>query len=313
MKAFEIKVNGKILDYRKSENLDLEKVKKFFEKTYVVKKIWQEKRHVLGIFEKNGKGAFLKLAPTEGISVVTKIDYNWNQEFNNIVSRDTNFWVPQIYDSGMYEKNLFYMVMEYFEGKLFAQRPKPDKIEQILKEDLPQIIEFSELIQNLEIPPLSEKDKENYSEWFFEKVKSWYEAIPQKAVEQYEIEKLLEIVKEGYRSLERKTRHGDFTPWHMIKLNGNKIGLIDGEHAMKNGVEYYDIGYLIQRIFSVLENPDFAKQLYNMLIERNYNLEKLKIILTSRAIGGFTDEAIIEDNPSFERANRFKNWVLSLS
>ena len=38
MKAFEIKVNGKILDYRKSENLDLEKVKKFFEKTYVVKK-----------------------------------------------------------------------------------------------------------------------------------------------------------------------------------------------------------------------------------------------------------------------------------
>ncbi|OGH08077.1 MAG: hypothetical protein A2171_01230 [Candidatus Levybacteria bacterium RBG_13_35_9] len=130
MKAFEIKVNGKVLDYRKTIKLDLEQVKNFFEeKNYIVKKIWQRERHVLGILQKNDKNMFLKLATTEGIGAVTQIDYNWNRQFNDIVSRKTDFWVPQNIESGFYKNKLFYMIIEYFEGPLYAKKPKKDKVE----------------------------------------------------------------------------------------------------------------------------------------------------------------------------------------
>lgn len=79
MRAFEIKVNQKIFDYRVGTNLNLKEVKSFFEeKGYFVKRIWQEKRHVVGILEKENVEHFLKLAPTVGISATTRIDYNWN-------------------------------------------------------------------------------------------------------------------------------------------------------------------------------------------------------------------------------------------
>ena len=68
MKAFEVNVNGKILNYRNSQVLDLKEVEKFFAKKYKVLKLWQVKRHVIGMFEKDGRKLFLKLAPTEGIS-----------------------------------------------------------------------------------------------------------------------------------------------------------------------------------------------------------------------------------------------------
>lgn len=313
MKAFEIKVGGKTLDYRKSQVLNLDEVKNFFEKKdYIVKKIWQESRHVLGIIEKDGVDYFLKLATTEGIGFVTKSEYNWNNEFNNLVSKNTDFWVPKNVESGFYKEDLFYLITEYFEGGLFAKRPTKDKVEQILQQDLPKIIELSELIQTLNIKELSIEDRKDYGKRFFEKTKSWYDAVPKNIIKQYRVDEMLRIVENGYENLERKTRHGDFTPWHMIKLKNGKIGLIDGERALRNGVKYYDIGYLIQRIFSAIEDHEFAKHLFEILIQRKYNLEKLKVILASRAIGGFCDESLISKNSNFPRANKFSQWVLNL-
>lgn len=72
--AFKIKVDGKVLDYRLGCDLNLDKVREFFEKKYKVVKIWQGGRHVLGVLEKGGREYFLKLATTEGISAVTKVE-----------------------------------------------------------------------------------------------------------------------------------------------------------------------------------------------------------------------------------------------
>ncbi|MFH1186851.1 MAG: hypothetical protein V1697_01610 [Candidatus Levyibacteriota bacterium] len=312
MKAYEIKVKGKVLDYRIGKDLDLKEVRRFFAKNYKVKRIWQEKRHVVGILEKNSIELFLKLSPTEGISAVTQIEYNWNDQFNKLVSRKSNFWVPKNIYEGFYKKNLFYLITDYFKGESISEVPHKDNKGRDFKQYLLPIIEFSELIQNLEIGELSEKDKENHSKWFLEKTKAWYEAVPKSILEKYKVNNLLEIVENGYLNLEKKTKHGDFTPWHMIKLNEKRIGLIDGEHAMNSGTEYYDTGYLIQRIFTVLKEPDFAKEFFQLLLKRNYNLEKLQVTLAARAIGGFTDEAIIREKANYLRANKFKNWVLSL-
>lgn len=312
MKAFDIKVNGKILDYRKTKKLDFKEVKKFFGKDYTVKKIWQENRHVLGILEKEGTEVFLKLSTTQGIGAVTQIESKWNEEFNKVVNRNKNFWVPKNIDSGFYKENLFYIITDYFKGSLLAKRPAPGIANEEYKKHILSIIELSELIQTLEIKPISEKDLEDYTQWFLNKTVSWYEAVPLDILEKYEVNKLLDVVKDGYLNLNKKPRHGDFTPWHMFKLENGKLGLIDGEHAMKNSVEYYDIGYLIQRVYSVLEDPQFAKEILEIILKRNYSLEKLKTILAARAIGGFTDEALINEKADFNRANRFKDFVLNL-
>ena len=304
MKAFEVKANGQVLDYRVSQNLDLDKVRGFFSKGYKVLKIWQQSRHVLGILEKNENKLFLKLATTKGISAVTQIDYNWNKEFNNLVSRDANFWVPQNIDSGFYEDSLFYMITDYFNGDLLSKTPHPNTEISNIKDYLNQIVEFSELIQSLNISQLSDKDT---------KTLSWYEGIPQNIIEEYQVDKLLEIVKTGYKNLDQKPRHGDFTPWHIIKLEDNKLGLIDGEHAMRNGVQYYDIVFLIERVFVVLQNISMAQNFYQLLKQRDYDLEKLKTVLASRAIGGFLDCSLyFEKKPDFTFADKFKHWLINL-
>ena len=80
---------------------------------------------------------------------------------------------------------------------------------------------------------------------------------------------------------------------------------------MKNGVEYYDSCYLIQRVFSVLEEQEFAKQIYQMLVKRFYDEEKMKVVLSARAIGGFLDESL-KEKPNYKIAEEFKNWILTL-
>lgn len=87
LKAFQVRTKGQVLDYRLGQELNLNEVRAFFEKRYIVKKLWSGGRHILGILEKNNKSSFLKLSTTEGISAVTKNEYNWNEQFNKLVSR----------------------------------------------------------------------------------------------------------------------------------------------------------------------------------------------------------------------------------
>lgn len=313
LKAFQIRVNGDILDYRLGEKLNLEKVRSFFEKKYNVKKLISGGRHIFGMLEKNNRTLFLKLSTTEGISAMTKNEYNWNEQFNKLVPRkSSNFWVPQNEDFGIYNGNLFYLITDQFYGQLLTPRPEKinpsiDFINQILR-----IIKFSELIQGLNIANLSTEKHSDYRKVFLEKVRAWYTDIPENIAEKYKIEDLLKIVEHDVSKLNMKPRHGDFTPWHLLKLKSGQLGLIDGEHARNNGVEYYDIGYFIQRVFSILQNPKLAEKILSILIKDNYNLEKLVVILAVRAIGGFLDESL-NPSPNYEFSNRFKTWVILLN
>lgn len=312
MKAFDIDANGKTLDYRVGENLNLEKVKQFFEKKYDVIELIQEKRHVVGTLKKDNSIYFLKLSTTQGISEKTKPEYAWNKEFNKLVLREkSDFWVPINFESGFYNENLFYIITDKFNGNLFTNTPEKTPDLNNLKIKINNIIEFSEKIQSLDIKTLSEKENADANEHFLEKTIAWFEEIPNEVIEKYNVLKLLEIVKHGYLSLNKRPRHGDFTPWHMFDLKNNKIGLIDAEHAMANGIEYYDISYFIQRVFSVLEEEEFARKILTKLIERNYNENKLRVVLSARAIGGFLDESL-KPKPNYLIHERFKKWVMDL-
>lgn len=312
MRAFEVNVKGKILNYRSSRDLNLKEVKNFFAKNYKVLKLWQVKRHVVGILEKDSQKLFLKLAPTEGIGAVTQNEYKWNDQFNKLVNRTSKFWVPKNYDNGFYHNNLFYLITDYLEGEPYAKTPDKTSDLSLLKKDIPVIIDFAELIQDLPVNEFSLEDNEDYLDRNLRKVESWFNDIPKEIVKEFGIDRLFHLAKYDYPKLEKRTRHGDFTPWHMFKLQNGKIGLFDGERAMRNGVEYYDVTYFIQRVFSVLENPEFAKEIYQMLVRRFYDVDKMQTVLAARAIGGFLDESL-KEKPNYEIAEEFKDWVMSLN
>lgn len=312
LKAFQIKVNDQIFNYREGEKQNLSKVKSNFGKEYLVRKIWSGGRHIFGELERNNKTYFLKLATSEGISYLTKIEFLWNEQFNKLIPRNSSsFWVPKNFDSGMYEDKYFYLITDKLNGVFLTKEASPTTSTQSIIKYLPKIIELSELIQELDIANLSERENIDHQTFFMEKTNSWYNDIPSKVVEEFRIYELLKIVSDNYCILEQKPRHGDFTPWH-IMTQDNRLLLLDGEHAISNGVEYYDIGYFIQRVFSVLEDKTTAEEILLYLKKMNYNITKLKTILAARAIGGFLDESF-KDEPNYKIASDFKKWVTLLN
>lgn len=308
LKSFKIRFKNKIFDYRESEDLDLQKVNNFFSKKYKIEKLWKAPRHILGILIDNNQKYFLKLSTSEGIGLITKNEHNWNNYFNKYNS-NKNFSAPKNFESGIFEKKYYYLITSYFKGKLLCNINQDANS---LINHINKIILLSETIQNLPGTDftLPEYEEKNYKKRFLNKMKDWFEDIPADIVKKYKINDLLKIVEEGIDKLDQKSRHGDFTPWHIINLGNNKLGLIDGEHALPDGVENYDVCYFIQRVFSVLESSDLAKEIYNELIKRGYNSEKLKIVLSSRALGGFLD-CYLDQNLNYKFAEDFKNWVLS--
>lgn len=311
LKSFKIHLNNKILDYRQGIDLDLEKVSRFFDKKYQIEKLWKVSRHVLAILTKNNQKLFLKLSTSEGIGIITKNEYNWNDYFNKY-NTDNNFLVPKNYDKGFFEGKYFYLITDYFEGEfLCGIRDKCDFANFIKR--INQIIDLSEIIQQFPqsgfaLPEYEEKD---YKIRFLNKTKGWFGDISADIVKKYKVEELLKIVINGVDNLNSKPRHGDFTPWHILKLKNDKLGLIDGEHALPDGVENYDICYFIQRVFSILKNPKLAQEIYAKLMERKYDKNKLKIVLASRIIGGFLDVSL-NNEIDYQFAVDFKNWVLSI-
>lgn len=302
LNSFKIVSGNRILDYRLGENLDLERIKIFFQKKgYKINKIWNGSRHVLGILEKD-KIFFLKLSTSEGISVVTKNEYKWNNYFNKRSSTDI-YCVPKNYDSGLYKNKYFYLITDYFEGELLCGISDYFGNVEKLVTYIPQVIELSELIQKLP------GKVDGYQKKFIGKVKNWLSDIPDDVCEKYQVEILFKIVKNGVTKLFPKVRHGDFAPWHIVKLPKGKLGLIDGEHFLVNGVENYDICYFIQRVFSVLRNPQVAKEIYSQLLSLGYKEDKLEVVLAARAIGGFLDESL-KEKPDYKFANSFKDWIL---
>lgn len=338
MKAFQIKVNRKMLDYRLGEKLNLEEVKVFFAKKYQVIKLWSAGRHVMGLLLKDRKKLLLKLATTEGISALTQDEFAWNEQFNLEVPRpSSNYWVPKNDASGFYH-DLFYLITDKLEGKLLVERPEKNKSSKVILENLSLIIGFAEIIQKLKLKNLNviaSKAKQSghineiassfstprndddagtihyHQEHFLKKTQAWFQDIPEDIREKYQVPQLLKMVENSYGKLQKRSRHGDFTPWHLMLLKNGKLGLIDGEHATGNGVENYDLGYFLQRVYSVLENPALAKKILELLIKRGYKTEKLKPVLAARAIGGFLDESL-KEKPNYQMAVDFKEFVGSL-
>ncbi len=314
MSAFNIKVDGKLLDYRLGHSVDIKSFSKLLRaKEYEVENLRMEKRHVVGTVHKQNKKFFVKLATSPGMSRLTQNEFEWNNQFNKLNPRgNSKFWVPQNFDSGYFQEHLFYAICDFNDGEKITEHGLSDQ--KNLKETIEEVINFSELIQSLNVKNLKPNELSyglTHQEWFVEKTRQWFVDIPKNVVKQYDIEELLDVAKNGAKQLEKRPKHGDFTPWHIFRLANNKLYLFDAEHAMSENVEYYDIAYYIQRVFSVLENRNVAEKILSKLRERNYDFSKLRTVLAARGIGGFLDRSFHE-KPNYEMDQEFKELIFNL-
>jgi len=301
MKGFLINIGNKKIDYLKGKKLDENQVITFFthlgyQKLTLIKDNNLFNRHIILTGYYKNKKVFIKLATSKGISYLNKNEYYWYKSVSNQIN------VPQIYSTG-YFKNYFYFVCQYLENNFVDL--------DFLSENLDLIINLSEKISQLKIKKLPADNfikGKTPQEKFINKTANHLQSLPKKIIKEYNLDNLFLKVKNQASELKTACRYGDFNINHMI-LKNNQIYLIDGQLAMTQWVEYYDIAYLIQRIYSQFNHQSLAKKIVNRLLEKNYSLKKLTTILFARAIGGFLDEYIAQGN-NYQLHNEFKNWII---
>ncbi len=307
--AFKVAKDGQVYDYRIPQQLTLTDVTNFFSAKYKVSDLKQVGRHVTGILNDGKQDLFLKLSTTKGISIITQNEYKWNEEFGK--NENPRFEVPHNVTFGEYN-GLYYFLTEILKGEPLATTAN-FTLNSSFEPMIPEIIDFADFISTQKITGVGRPDVvtgKTPQEWFVNKTKSWLDAIPIPIQAQFNLVLLFAKVESGAKTLTVKPRHGDFTPWHLLKTPLG-LGLLDGEHAMSEGVELYDIGYLIQRVHTISKNPAVAQKILTTAERKGHPLEKIKIILVARAIGGFLD-AHLAGKTDFSLEKEFKDWISSL-
>ncbi len=316
MEPFVISKNGKTYDYRLGYLLPEKEIRAYFEKLgYKIEKLWMGTRHELGILRKNNQKFFLKLATSEGQSILIENEIFWNKQVGELLSEKDIFCVPRVFETGKFQEKYVWEITEYWQGRMLSSYPLSKDFNDA-SFTFASMIRIIEAISNLRLSflPLDLlMAQKTPQEFFLEKARGWFNGIPKEVRQQFKIKRLLKIAEEDQKNLKIKPRHGDFAPWHMMKLKNGKIGLFDAEHAMAKGVEFYDLGYFIQRVYSVLEDPELAKKIFLSVIPAKAGIyeNRLRIILAARAIGGFLDESLTPC-PNFHLHEDFMNWVLQI-
>ncbi len=277
----------------KKRVLDQNNIKSFLRKIgFEVELISQEWRHLLAFGKYENNDSVFKLASTQITGTKTKNEFYWNEavhlvpEFNR-----PNFTVPKNYSSGHFGK-LFYFIAERFTDKPLALRENIDN-KYVIKL-IPKIAKMTWELENLPIPDdcrfaVGKKSKRQKNIPVGSRVlvssTEWANQVPK------DMSKYLTVIDKIKNQMRTCVGHGDYVIRQMYKY-GNKIGIIDGEHAGYKGPIYYDVAQFYIRLRHDYKNTTgMAKQYlleFKKLLttnDQNNFWDELKPILIQRFLG----------------------------
>ncbi len=205
-------------------------------------KIKQEWRHALAFGNYQGKEAVLKLASTKETGKHTENEYNWNEAvwLTKGKSRKT-FVVPKNLAKGFW-RDKFYFIAKRMEGESLAEdkdlgglnKEKIGRVAGVVNEigklDFPEECEF--------VKKSGERGKSGEKLW--QSTEEWSLRV------EADVDKLLKVVWQSKDKIRESVGHGDFVAKHLY--DGDKIGVIDGEHAGLAGPRYYDVAQFYLRL-----------------------------------------------------------------
>ena len=272
----------------RKRNIDKDEIKKFLKTIdFQPSKIFQEWRHLLAFGEYQGKPTVFKLASTQTTGRHTRNEYHWNEAVNAVPTEHRqHFRIPTNYTKGTWQK-LFWFIAEQFPDKPLVKKYETNVF--LVSEKLPQITQTTREINTLPLPKGYEFSKPRNTELTIgEKLLNsttyWAENAPE------DLGEFVKIVAKRKKDLRACPNHGDFVPRQLYDL-GNKIGLIDGEHAGAFGPLYYDVAQFYLRLRDHHQAPELAHQyleLYRDLLsekEQAVFWQELKPPLCQRYVG----------------------------
>jgi len=298
-----VKTKRKKFPRPKARKIPLELVTTFLKKKgYQVVKIERYWRHVTAVVERGKKQYFFKMATTIKTGKMTKNEYSWNERVRLQINSETPFLVPQNYDQGFYQDNLFFFISDYFGKETLADQFPPNPKQ--LNKWLSKVARTAFLISQIKIKDEPEKkpNERTIGEHLISSASEWAAQV------EYNLQPLLTIIKKANQKAERRWRHGDFVPWHMYDLKKGKFGLVDAEHG-GNGLRYYDAAYFYIRVRQSLGKEEWAKaflsEFKNLLPKKEKPLfwRDLKPILAERLIGDYRGASI---GPKAKREEKLK-------
>lgn len=306
---FTVEINGQVQDYRIGHTLAEPAIWKFFQlKGYKIENLNFTGRHYVGKLLKNNTPYFLKLATSLGQNALLENEVAWCRQISTRIADNDLFEIPKILEAGNFQ-NFVFGVFQFFEGyELVSLAEKT--INNLFVANAEKIVDIADFLAKIKIDKLPLDDRIGNPQAFFVfKTQQWRQAAKFPPDMTEKINQAADFVSAKAQILKFCPRHGDFAPWH-LQLNNGKFGLFDAEHASIFGVETYDLAFLIQRIFSELQNPEVADFFVKKAIKKGIERQKFKITLLSRAIGGFLDESL-KPNPVFLFHRLFLDWALS--
>lgn len=269
----------------RAKKIPFSSVKEFLqEKGYRVLDLHQQWRHVSGSLSRNGEKLFFKMATTIKTGKMTQNELIWNQVVGENIPTNSPFRVPREHESGLFQDKLFFYIGEFFEGETLSSKFPPQTRE--LSRWLPSIAKSAHTISSIKNWPPIKGEKYLLGKKLLESATEWASQL------RSDTQLLLELIRESVEEIEKSFAHGDFVPWHMYDLGGDRLGLVDSEHGQW-APRYYDVAYFYLRVRQNLGEKDLATEFLSEFIklltteEKSTFWHQFRPILAQRLIGNF--------------------------
>jgi aminoglycoside phosphotransferase (APT) family kinase protein len=287
------------ITHNRAQAVDIRALTQFLESLgYSVLQLEQRWRHVHGLLARDDSQLFFKLASTAEIGAKTQNEVAWNRAVAEplLELSEGTLIVPKIRGQGFHNDNFFYLA-DYYTGEFPADHDPPRT--DALPRHLSSLVKIALLLNKLSNDTLwgaeGQSSSESLLERFLNEVDRW-----QRDSGRSDLHTLRELVQPLKQMYLPRLSHGDFVPWHVI-LHGEKLVLIDGEHAWSGRPQYYDVAYFYHRLSTSAARPDLAKRFLSEFFSGLPESEKSTFwarfvpLIAARSIAGFYDATLFED------------------
>lgn len=258
----------------------------------IINKITDNSRFSTYQVEQNHKHYFLKCAKSEFERNLTN-DVWWNMTLNRIAEGKPKIGIRA---PNIVETHNDWAVFEWVDGKELAL---PSSDDSTLLGHVPYLSELlyqldSVLKVNIDRKPFVEKSDSAPYTLLNTKWPKWTELpLKQGFITESDVKDANTLVKDWSMYVQAGLAHGDFSPWHILVNQHEKV-LIDGDHSSLIKPRYYDLAYIYSRLFSRNSAKQTTAKLLKEFITKidvsKDDFAKAYIpVLTSRAIGVCND------------------------
>jgi hypothetical protein len=286
----------------------------------ILKSFFQNDHHYFFLAGKNGQQYFVKTSIDRHKEA--EMEFKWSESVGKELDKIGNAPVSLSRNSAQaYIGDSFCQIQPYIGGHDLAERNfglTPKYQQEELKRYLPHIAWAAAFFDSANVSIYKEPCSNSKVVDTIRLSNNWTRKLVDRGiVNQLQIEKLKSIASKHYPALTHGLQHGDLTPFNIrIEEKSGKPIIMDFEHgSVKNLPKGFDLALSFHRMWTVLNQPDLAKQLireYARITKSSPDaiINMMIPSLISITCGGIMDH-LNGDNTTFESHKSLLNIMLA--